>query len=616
MRRRHPLHLRRSLLPILVLALLATIVHRRTRPTAIATSGSGSAITVALARGFFPEAAELDPATPGRPITARSASGQVLGTLVDTTPFADDHPGYAGPVAAVIGITPEGVVAGVRLLPNAESPTFVEFIEEEGLLTRWNGLSAAAAAAARVDAVSGATMTSLAIIEPVRQALGAAAAIPAEPPPSPRRVWTDRLVWAVLALGLVSFLAGDRLRWLRLLVLRPANVVVLGYMAGLCLSLALAQAWLARGLPWARFPVLVGLAAVAVLIPVLSGRSFYCAHVCPYGSAQDLVGSLWRWRRPRLPRWLGAALRLARGVLVLGVFVLLLVPLAVDLSALEPFAAFQWRSAPVVARVIAGAFLLLGVVFPRLWCQHLCPTGYLLETCRGGRTPRSEPTPMLTFERGALLAALAAALILAWRPSAVTPVAAATVPLQPPPELKEVPRADTGRDVLEVIHARRSVRHYTGAPVRPAQLDTLVRAAMAAPSAGNAQPWAFVVVTERARLRGLADALPYGKMLAKAGAAIVVCGVPAKALPGEAAPFWVQDCSAAAENVLLAAQGIGLGAVWAGVYPLENRMAGVRAVCGIPAAVQPLCVISIGVSAGVEEPKDKYTADNVHWETW
>jgi nitroreductase len=363
------------------------------------------------------------------------------------------------------------------------------------------------------------------------------------------------------------------------------------------------------------------MAAVAVLLPLLTGRGIYCAHVCPYGSAQDLAAMLWRWRRPRLPRVAAWTLQTLRGVALIALFVAVVAGVEFDLTAVEPFAAFQWRSAPLAGVFLALGFVLVSVFLPRTWCLHLCPTGYLLGKCRGLHAPGEVPRTLFTFERGALLAALAAAIVLALpRPEALPPaLPGAPVPgvdmglstVEPsPPYSHEVP------DVLTAIHERRSVRHYTDDPVMPAQLDTLVRAAMAAPTAGNAQPWSFIVVTEQKRLQGLSDALPYGKMLAKAGAAIVVCGVPAKALPGEPAPLWVLDCTAAAENLLLAAHGIGLGAVWVAAYPYEERMAGVRTVCGIPAEIQPLCVISLGVPAGVEQPKDKYSSDNVHWEKW
>ena len=122
-------------------------------------------------------------------------------------------------------------------------------------------------------------------------------------------------------------------------------------------------------------------------------------------------------------------------------------------------------------------------------------------------------------------------------------------------------------DVLTVIHQRKSVRNYTVEPVAAKELDQLVRAGFAAPSARNLQPWEFYVITERGTLDALAASLPYGKMLAKAQAAIVVCGNSRQFGEGATREMWVQDCSAATENILLAAEGIGLGAVWIGVYP-------------------------------------------------
>ncbi|MEI6631289.1 MAG: nitroreductase family protein [bacterium] len=172
------------------------------------------------------------------------------------------------------------------------------------------------------------------------------------------------------------------------------------------------------------------------------------------------------------------------------------------------------------------------------------------------------------------------------------------------------------RSALEVIHSRKSVRNYTGVPATKEQLDTLLKAAMAAPSAVDRRPWAFVVVTDENLLAKLASGLPYSKMVTRAKAAIVVCGVLDKALEGESQAFWVQDCSAATENILLAAEAIGLGAVWTGMYPSTERVTYVRQVLGIPERVIPLNVIVVGNPVGTEKPKDKFDPQNIHWNKW
>ena len=167
-------------------------------------------------------------------------------------------------------------------------------------------------------------------------------------------------------------------------------------------------------------------------------------------------------------------------------------------------------------------------------------------------------------------------------------------------------------DVLTVIHQRKSVRNYTAEPVAEQELDQLVRAGFAAPTARNLQPWEFYVVTDRGTLDGLAAALPYGKMLAKAQAAIVVCGNSREFGEGATREMWVQDCSAATENILLAAEGIGLGAVWIGVYPYAPRVEAVSKALKLPSEFIPLNVISIGRPDGKDLPKKKYRESKVH----
>jgi nitroreductase len=161
------------------------------------------------------------------------------------------------------------------------------------------------------------------------------------------------------------------------------------------------------------------------------------------------------------------------------------------------------------------------------------------------------------------------------------------------------------------LYARRSVRRYTQEPVTEAQVTTLLQAAMAAPSANNRQPWAFVVVTDQAKREALAQNHPYAKMMPTVPVCIVPCGVPTG--PDT---FWVQDLAAATENILLAATALGLGSVWCGVYPNMARVAEARQVLGIPEEAVPFCYIAIGHAAEAPAPRTQYDAARVHHNGW
>ena len=170
--------------------------------------------------------------------------------------------------------------------------------------------------------------------------------------------------------------------------------------------------------------------------------------------------------------------------------------------------------------------------------------------------------------------------------------------------------------ILENIRSRKSVRIFTGEPVTKACLLALLKAGMAAPSARNRQPLAFVTVTEQHLLNTLGDGLPYTKMIYKAGAAIVVCGDATVDLQEGAIDLWYQDAAAATENILLAAEALDLGAVWSALYPYPERENHARAVLKLPPDITPFSIIPIGHPTGVEQPRDKFRPDKIHWEQW
>ncbi len=170
-------------------------------------------------------------------------------------------------------------------------------------------------------------------------------------------------------------------------------------------------------------------------------------------------------------------------------------------------------------------------------------------------------------------------------------------------------------ETLNTICSRRSVRSFTGEAIPRETLMRILRAAMAAPSAVNMQPWTFVVVTNRETLDELCAKLPYAKMLDKAGAAIVVCGIPDKD-EVFSKDYWVMDCSAASENILLACHALGLGGVWTAVYVDMERVADVRTILNVPGNIVPLNVIPIGVPKEKGKVLDKFNEGNIHWEQW
>ncbi|MCX5785915.1 MAG: nitroreductase family protein [Elusimicrobia bacterium] len=171
-------------------------------------------------------------------------------------------------------------------------------------------------------------------------------------------------------------------------------------------------------------------------------------------------------------------------------------------------------------------------------------------------------------------------------------------------------------EALKNIMIRKSVRIFTGAPVSETQLTELVKAGMAAPSAVDTRPWDFIIVTDKTLLRQLAKNLPYAKMTAQAAAAIVVTGDMRRQYGGENSLYWLMDCSAATENILLAAESMGLGAVWTAVFPEAERVAAVRKILGIPEHITPLNLIPFGVPEGKPQAKDKYNPIQVHKNHW
>lgn len=168
-------------------------------------------------------------------------------------------------------------------------------------------------------------------------------------------------------------------------------------------------------------------------------------------------------------------------------------------------------------------------------------------------------------------------------------------------------------ELMEAILGRRSIRQYIPGDIDENDLAKILRAGMAAPSAGNEQPWHFITIRNRDTLKALSEAHPYAEMVQSASLAILVC---AEMEVVKHRDYWPQDCAAATENVLLAIHGLGLGSVWVGVYPREARVAEIRRIVLLPDHIIPFSLLPVGIPAEKKPPADRFTPNRLHEEHW
>lgn len=330
-----------------------------------------------------------------------AANGKQLGSVISSEPFAAGVKGFNGPTPVFVAIGTDGVVKGIVALDNDETPSFFTRLEEAGLFNKWNGKKAAEAAQLEVDAVSGATFSSRAVIENVKAALARYANTVKRSEMAPAIGWPKTLImFAVLALGVYAAFRKKKSRALRYAVL-VLNVVVTGFFCGQFLSLSLFRGWVQNGFdPIVVLPALVLL--VLTLILSFFGRSnHHCTWACPYGSLQELAYALPLPKlklKPQAYKWM-RRLRLAVLLTLLG---LAWSGVAIEgVLAYEPFSAFLVSVAAPAVIVLAASFVVLSIFVPSLWCHALCPTGELLSLAYDGTSQRVAQTgrPKATEDR-------------------------------------------------------------------------------------------------------------------------------------------------------------------------------------------------------------------------
>ncbi|MGL5317785.1 MAG: 4Fe-4S binding protein [Bacteroidales bacterium] len=325
---------------------------------------------------LFPDTKELIETDKGV-YKAVSENDSIKGYIVYTAPFTNKILGYGGPTPLQIAMDTDRKIINVSILPeNDETPSYIKRVKRKGIFESWNNLSVADALEKKVEVVSGATMSSDAIIETMQHRLAMVNNSSFEKPFNWMKLLSDAAVIVVLILALFSFYAPQKTKNLRLLLL-SLSTLILGFWQGKMLSLASDYNWIINGINWTASWTLILILGISIILPLISGKSFYCTYMCPYGALQELLGRITK-RKVVVPEKLRVILLRLRPIYLILITGALLLKLPIDLANFEPFAAFAIQSAATSVLILAGFFLGLSVFISRPWCKYFCPTGTLM----------------------------------------------------------------------------------------------------------------------------------------------------------------------------------------------------------------------------------------------
>lgn len=566
---------------------------------------------------LFPAAASVQRNdSPEQPSPVLDAQQSLLGYVVATSPYSDEFIGYGGTIPMLVALDKELKVTGIHVLANSETPSFIEELragtEEsggKGLFDSWTGLSAEEAAAKKVEAVSGSTLSSNAIIHGVQKRL---ALLSSQQSASGGLGVKEMVAWGLggllILLALASFFWPGKLRKFRPYLL-GANVAVLGFWMGSLLSLSLFDNWVHNGVAWWVSPVVAGIGLLGLLLPVMTDKAYYCVYVCPFGSAQELLGMV--NKKKWIPKGrLATALRAGPKVFVAVVVSLLVLGVGFDLADVEPFAAFLFGSASVYALVLAGLFLALSLLTPRPWCKYACPTGEILETLRRSDAPKPAAAAQAGSKgKGESMKAKDIVILV---------LALLLVVVVSKPQVESwVGEEVRTQGALAVLEENRPITNFTGESISRDVVDRVVKAGLSAHSAKKKRPCDIWVTQERSRIDALAAMYEEEEkeLLRNASAALVVVGMPSKGAGGETG-FWIQDCAAASQALLYSASAQGVGAVWLGLYPDEEMAANVAKALELPDFAKPVALLPLGVPLKSDPSREGVDVNKVHWNLW
>jgi Na+-translocating ferredoxin:NAD+ oxidoreductase RnfG subunit len=371
---------------IILLVILFSIIAKQSSNADVKdvlASKTNTVFNIEEAKTHFEEAKEINIISIDK-AEVLNDKGEKIAYMLSTSPIADKVIGYAGKVPVLIVIDNKEEIKAVKLLANYETPHFIRKINKKDFFSSWNTMSVNEALGADVDMVSGASMTTRAVSKGVQLRLAKYLEMVQLESAFP---WSKLIAFAasmfVLVFALLSFCIPKSFAKKRIFLL-IASVIILGFWQGELISLALMYGWLINGIPVLAKVLMLIMLSLAFVLPLFMNKSFYCAHVCPYGAAQELMGKLNK-KKFKIPSKLIKCLKYIKMVFFYAIVLAVILKFEFDLASLEPFSAFLVSVASPMVIVLATVFLIISIFVPKAWCNYFCPTGYLLDVFRKGK---------------------------------------------------------------------------------------------------------------------------------------------------------------------------------------------------------------------------------------
>lgn len=334
-------------------------------------------------KSIFSEATSYNLEKENRAIVLDS-NNQKIGCALHSLPDCSEFKGYASNIPMIIGLNDKDEIIGIVAQKNNETEFFFKKVIDSGLLNKWNGKLASEAALLNVDAVTGATMSSSCIIKSVKTRtanhIKEIAKEEAEKIKFYKNCTYEVLAWICLIISLIAYYPKAPLgKYRKYLIF--IFVLIPGFLLGRFVSLGLLKAWVSDGIPYSTQIFMTVLVVLAIFLPMITGRAFYCIWYCPFGSAQEVCGMITTKKYTPTGK-IANILKKVRPVFLSIILLLILFGVNADIYQFEPFSAFLFKSASVVVLSLAIVFLILSIFIRRPWCNYFCPTGQFLENCR------------------------------------------------------------------------------------------------------------------------------------------------------------------------------------------------------------------------------------------